>query len=140
MASVNKAIIMGNVGRDPEVRQLPSGQSVANVSIATTSKRKDKSGDYVEETQWHRVTFFDKLAEIVGKYVTKGSPIYIEGRITYRKYTDKDGAEKQSTDIIATEMQLLGSKRDSAEPRQETKPKPSKAAENFEEMEDDIPF
>lgn len=111
MASVNKVILVGNCGRDPEVRYLPSGGAVANVSIATTSRRKDRtSGEMVEETQWHRVTFFERLAEIVGEYVKKGSPIYIEGRLTYRKYTDKDGVEKNATDIIASEMQLLGSR------------------------------
>ncbi|MES2937141.1 MAG: single-stranded DNA-binding protein [Pseudomonadota bacterium] len=109
MASVNKVILVGNCGRDPEIRYLPSGQAVANVSVATSSRRKDKtSGETIEETQWHRVTFFDRLAEIAGEYVKKGRPIYVEGRLVYRKYTDKDGVEKQSTDIIATEMQLLG--------------------------------
>jgi single-strand DNA-binding protein len=109
MASVNKAIILGNCGRDPEVRYAPSGMAVCNLSIATSSKRKDKqSGEYIEETQWHRVTFYDKLAEIVGQYVRKGKPLYVEGRIVYRKYTDKDGAEKTSTEIVASEMQLLG--------------------------------
>ncbi len=111
MASVNKVILVGNCGRDPEVRYLPSGGAVANVSIATTSRRKDRNtGEFVEETQWHRVTFFERLAEIVGEYVKKGSPIYVEGRLTYRKYTDKDGIEKNATDIIASEMQLLGSR------------------------------
>lgn len=111
MASVNKVILVGNCGRDPEIRYLPSGQAVANVSVATSSRRKDKnSGEMIEETQWHRVTFFDRLAEIAGEYVKKGRPIYVEGRLVYRKYTDKDGLEKQATDIIATEMQLLGSR------------------------------
>ena len=109
MASVNKVILIGNCGRDPEVRYLPSGQAVANVSVATTSRRKDKtSGESIEETQWHRVTFFDRLAEIVGEYVKKGRPIYVEGRLVYRKFTNKDGVEQNATDIIATEMQLLG--------------------------------
>ncbi len=111
MASVNKVILVGNCGRDPEIRYLPSGGAVANVSIATTSRRKDRnSGEFVEETQWHRVTFFERLAEIVGEYVKKGTPIYVEGRLTYRKYTDKDGIEKNATDIIASEMQLLGAR------------------------------
>ena len=109
MASVNKVILVGNCGRDPEVRYLPSGQAVANVSIATTSKRKDKtSGETVEETQWHRVTFFDRLAEIVGEYVKKGRPDLRRRPAEYGKYTDKDGVEQNATDIIATEMQLLG--------------------------------
>ena len=118
MASVNKVILVGNCGRDPEVRYLPSGQAVANVSIATSSRRKDKtSGETVEQTEWDRVTFFDRLAEIVGEYVKKGTPIYIEGRITYRKYTDKDGIEKNATDIIATEMQMLGGREGMGGPR-----------------------
>ena len=111
MASVNKVILVGNCGRDPEVRYLPSGQAVANVSVATSSKRKDKtSGETVEDTQWHRVTFYDRLAEIAGEYVKKGRPIYVEGRLKYGKYTGQDGIEKNTVDIIATELQLLGSR------------------------------
>jgi single-strand DNA-binding protein len=163
MASVNKVILVGNCGRDPEIRYLPSGQAVANVSVATSSKRKDKtSGELVEETQWHRVTFFDRLAEIAGEYVKKGRPIYVEGRLVYRKYTDKDGVEKQSTDIIATEMQLLGGREgmggpsgggdEDGAPRRAAPPartgapaggaaKPaSKPASGFDDMDDDIPF
>ena len=109
MASVNKVILLGNCGRDPEVRYLPSGQAVANVSIATSSRRKDRnSGEMVEDTQWHRVTFYDRLAEIAGEYVKKGRPLYVEGRIKYGKYTDQSGVEKNTVDIIATELQLLG--------------------------------
>ena len=162
MASVNKVILVGNCGRDPEIRYLPSGGAVANVSIATTSRRKDRtSGEFVEETQWHRVTFFERLAEIVGEYVKKGTPIYIEGRLTYRKYTDKDGIEKNATDIIASEMQLLGGRqgmggpadedgggapRRSAGPAQRPAPSaaprqaPAKASSGFDDMDDDIPF
>lgn len=112
MASVNKVILVGNLGRDPEVRYLPSGDAVANVTIATSSKYKGKDGNMVEETEWHRVTFFGKLAEIVGQYLKKGRSIYIEGRIKTRKYTDKDGVEKYATDIIANEMQMLGASPD----------------------------
>ena len=160
MASVNKVILVGNCGRDPEIRYLPSGQAVANVSLATTSKRKDKnSGELVEETQWHRITFFDRLAEIAGEYVKKGRPIYVEGRLVYRKYTDKDGVEKSATDIIATEMQLLGSRegmgapsddegggqRRSAPPQRpaaapQRQPAPPKPSTGFDDMDDDIPF
>jgi single-strand DNA-binding protein len=166
MASVNKVILVGNCGRDPEIRYLPSGGAVANVSIATTSRRKDRnSGEFVEETQWHRVTFFERLAEIVGEYVKKGSPIYIEGRLTYRKYTDKDGIEKNATDIIATEMQLLGGRQGMGGPSDEgagggggnySRPapapraaapaprqpaaRPAPASSGFEDMDDDIPF
>ena len=111
MASVNKVILVGNCGRDPEIRYLPSGQAVANISIATTSRRKDKtSGENIETTEWHRVTFFDKLAEIVGEYVKKGNPLYVEGRLKYGKFTNKDGHEQNTCDIVATEMQLLGSR------------------------------
>ncbi len=117
MASVNKVILVGNCGRDPEIRYLPSGQAVANVSIATTSKRKDKtSGETVEDTQWHRITFYDRLAEIAGEYVKKGAPIYIEGRLKYGKYTGQDGIERNTCDIIATEMQLLGSRQGMGQP------------------------
>ena len=108
MASVNKVILVGNLGRDPEVRYLPSGDPVANVTIATSSRYKNKSGEMVEETEWHRVTFFGRLAEIASQYLKKGRPVYVEGRIKTRKYTDKDGQEKYATDIIASEMQLLG--------------------------------
>jgi single-strand DNA-binding protein len=109
MASVNKVILIGNCGRDPEVRYLPSGQAVANVSIATSSRRKDKnSGEMIEDTQWHRVTFYDRLAEIASEFVKKGRPIYVEGRLKYGKYTDQSGVERNTVDIIATEMQLLG--------------------------------
>ena len=116
MASVNKVILVGNLGRDPEVRYLPSGDPVANVTIATSSKYKSKTGEMVEETEWHRVTFFGKLADIVGQYLKKGRSVYIEGRIKTRKYTDKDGVEKYATDIIANEMQMLGSREGAGEP------------------------
>ena len=109
MASVNKVILVGNVGRDAEIRYLPSGAAVANVTLATSSRRKDRnSGEMVEDTQWHRVQFFDRLAEIAGEYVKKGRPIYVEGRLKYGKYTDQSGVERNTVDIIATELQLLG--------------------------------
>src|SRR6059058_580250 len=109
MASVNKVILIGNLGRDPEVRYTPSGSAVCNVSVATTRSWKNKdSGDKVEETEWDRVVFYDRLAEIAGEYLKKGRPVYVEGRLKTRKWTDKDGAEKYTTEIIATEMQLLG--------------------------------
>ena len=112
MASVNKVIILGNVGKDPELRYMPDGKAATSISVATTSKRKDKhSGETIEDTQWHRVQFFDRLAEIVGEYVKKGSPIYIEGRIKYGTYVDKaTGIEKNTCDIVGTELQLLGSR------------------------------
>jgi single-strand DNA-binding protein len=109
MASVNKVILIGNCGRDPEVRYLPSGQAVANISIATSSRRKDRNtGEMVEDTQWHRVTFYERLAEIASEYVRKGRPLYVEGRLKYGKYTDQSGVERNTVDIIATELQLLG--------------------------------
>lgn len=109
MSSVNKVILIGNCGRDPEVRYAPSGSAIANVSIATSTRRKDKNtGESIEETQWHRVTFYDRLAEIAGEYLKKGRPVYVEGRLKYGKYTDKDGIERNTVDIVANEMQLLG--------------------------------
>ena len=158
MASVNKVILMGNCGRDPEVRYLPSGQAVANVSIATSTKRKDKnSGETVEDTQWHRITFYDRLAEIAGEYVKKGRPIYVEGRLKYGSYTDKTtGVEKNTVDIIATELQLLGGREGmggpsddgggraparSAAPAAPSAPRTAAPAKSgFDDMDDDIPF
>lgn len=111
MASINKVILIGNVGRDPETRYSPNGGAICNLSIATTRNWKDKaSGEKREETEWHRVVFYDRLAEIVGEYVKKGRPIYVEGRLKTRKWQDKDGVEKYTTEIIAEEMQLLGSR------------------------------
>lgn len=157
MASVNKVILIGNCGRDPELRYLPSGQAVANVSIATSSRRKDKaSGEMVEDTQWHRVTFYERLAEIAGEYVRKGRPIYVEGRLKYGKYTGQDGIERNTVDIIATELQLLGAREGMGAPEggeeaprraapaggaaASPKPAPSKPSSGFDDMDDDIPF
>ncbi len=166
MASVNKVILVGNCGRDPEIRYLPSGQAVANVSVATSSRRKDKnSGEMIEDTQWHRVTFYDRLAEIAGEYVKKGRPIYVEGRLKYGKYTDQAGIEKNTVDIVATELQLLGGRegmggsdeggaggggysRPPAAPRASapaarTAPPasaPARQSSGFDDMDDDIPF
>ncbi len=110
MASLNKVQIIGYLGNDPTVRYVPDGGAVANISVATTSKYKNKAGEMVEETEWHRVSFFGRLAEIAGEYLKKGSPVYIEGKLKTRKYTDKDGVEKYSTEITASDMQMLGSK------------------------------
>lgn len=143
MASVNKVILLGNCGRDPEIRYLPSGQAVASISVATTSKRKDKqSGENIESTEWHRVTFFDKLAEIVGEYVKKGSPLYVEGRLKYGKFTTKEGHEQNTCDIVADSMQLLGSRTESAPsaPRQAPKPAQTGGSNGFADMDSDIPF
>ena len=158
MASVNKVILIGNCGRDPEVRYAPSGAAICNVSIATSSRRKDKaSGETVEDTQWHRVTFYDRLAEIAGEYLKKGRPVYVEGRLKYGKYTDKDGVERNTVDIVATEMQLLGGREGMGGPSEDggapqrsapaARPasagagKPAaKSATGFDDMDDDIPF
>ena len=143
MASLNKVQLIGNYGRDPEIRYLPSGQAVASISVATTSKRKDKqSGENIESTEWHRVTFFDKLAEIVGEYVKKGSPLYVEGRLKYGKFTNKEGHEQNTCDIVADSMQLLGGKpsgESASAPRQAPKQAPM-AASGFDDMDSDIPF
>ncbi|MEY4653060.1 MAG: single-stranded DNA-binding protein [Pseudomonadota bacterium] len=159
MASVNKVILIGNCGRDPEMRYLPSGQAVANISIATSTRRKDKtSGEMVEDTQWHRVTFYDRLAEIAGEYVKKGRPVYVEGRLKYGKYTGQDGIERNTVDIIATELQLLGGREgmgggggdDDGAPRRApaSAPRaaapapraPARQAADPADIDDDIPF
>ena len=109
MASVNKVIIVGNLGRDPEVRYMPSGDAIANIAVATSYKSKDRnSGEQKELTEWHRISFFGRMAEIVSQYLKKGSSVYVEGRLQTRKYTDKDGIERYSTDIVAENMQMLG--------------------------------
>ena len=115
MASVNKVILIGNLGRDPEVRYAPSGSAICNVTIATSRNWKDKtSGERQEETEWHRVVFYDRLAEIAGEYLKKGKSVYVEGRLKTRKWTDKDGVEKYTTEIIAQEMTMLGAREEIA--------------------------
>jgi single-strand DNA-binding protein len=160
MASVNKVIIVGNLGRDPEVRYTPNGSAVCNVSVATTRSWKSKeSGDKSEETEWHRVVFYDKLAEIAGEYLKKGRSVYVEGRLKTRKWQDKDGAEKYTTEIIATDMQMLGSREGmgggaaadegggyerpapAARPAAAAANRPAaKSSSGFSDMDDDIPF
>jgi single-strand DNA-binding protein len=161
MASVNKVIIVGNLGRDPEMRSFPSGDRVANVTIATTDKWKDKqSGEIKEATEWHRVVFNGRLAEIVGEYLRKGSQVYVEGSLRTRKWTDKDGIEKYTTEIRADQMQMLGSRHGMGGPGADDdegggqrraapasrQPAPaaakpaSKPATGFDDMDDDIPF
>ena len=171
MASVNKVIIVGNLGRDPEVRTFPSGDRVANVTVATTDKWKDKqTGEMREATEWHRVVFNGRLAEIVEQYLRKGSQVYVEGSLRTRKWTDQTGQEKYSTEIRADQMQMLGSRQGmgqagsggdggghddgygrapapaatrapaAAAPAGATRPAPSKASSGFEDMDDDIPF
>lgn len=148
MPSVNKVILIGNLGRDPELRYSPSGTALCSISIATTRNWKDKaSGEKREETEWHRVVFYERLAEVAGQYLKKGRPVYVEGRLRTRKWTDKDGVEKYSTEIIADEMQLLGDRQagDQAErPTTSSVAQPPRSAgpstNNFDDMDDDIPF
>ncbi len=109
MASINKVILIGNLGKDPEVRYTPNGAAICNITLATTRSWKNKdSGDKVEETEWHRVVFYDRLAEIAGEYLKKGRPVYVEGRLKTRKWQDKEGVDKYTTEIVADNMQLLG--------------------------------
>ena len=160
MASVNKVILVGNLGRDPEVRYAPSGAAICNATIATSRQWKDKtSGERQEETEWHRVVFYDRLAEIAGEYLKKGKSVYIEGRLKTRKWTDKEGVEKYTTEIIADQMQMLGSRdggggddmgggggmgaprsAPAARPSPAPKPAAAKPASGFDDMDDDIPF
>ncbi len=169
MASINKVILIGNLGRDPEVRYTPNGAAVCNVSVATTRNWKDKnSGDKVEETEWHRVVFYDRLAEIAGEYLKKGRPVYVEGRLKTRKWQDKDGKDNYTTEIVAEQMQLLGGReggggggygggqggpedysqeapsapsRPAARPAPAPAPRPApKSSTGFDDMDDDIPF
>jgi single-strand DNA-binding protein len=149
MASVNKIILVGNLGADPESRYMPNGDAVANIRLATTESWKDKtSGEKREIVEWHRVVFYRKLAEIVSQYLKKGSSIYIEGRIRTRKWTDKEGQERYTTEIEATEMQMLGGKPDSSQEkasgsygRSDPDRQPAaKKAPSFDDMDDDIPF
>ena len=156
MASVNKVIIVGNLGRDPETRYMPDGGAITNVSVATSFQWTDKaSGEKKEETEWHRVVFRAKLAEIAGEYLKKGSQVYVEGRLRTRKWQDKDGQDKYTTEIIGERMQMLGARAGSGEPRGEprgeqqrveerqsaaTPSAAKKPAGKFDDMEDDIPF
>lgn len=164
MASVNKVILVGNLGRDPEVRYMPDGAAIANISVATTDAWKDKNGEKQERTEWHRVAFFGKLAEIAGEYLKKGSQVYVEGRLQTRKWQDKEGQDRYTTEIVADRMQMLGGRAgmggggaDAGErggPQFEDAPpsagagaaskKPAaagaKAGSKFDDFEDDIPF
>jgi single-strand DNA-binding protein len=165
MASINKVIIIGNLGKDPEVRYMPSGSAICNVTVATSRQWKNKeSGDKMEETEWHRVSLFDRQAEIAGEYLKKGSSVYFEGRLKTRKWTDKEGVERYTTEIIADVMQLLGSRQGmggsagggeeggggyserSAPQRPAPASRPAasapapKSPTGFDNMDDDIPF
>ncbi|WFC66376.1 single-stranded DNA-binding protein [Achromobacter denitrificans] len=151
MASVNKVILAGNLGRDPEVRYSPDGAAICNMSIATTSTWKDKaSGERREETEWHRVVMYNRLAEIAGEYLKKGRSVYIEGRLKTRKWQDKDtGADRYATEVVADQMQMLGGKGDegSQEPAQRPVSRPSAQSKqpaatprNDEDFDSEIPF
>ena len=162
MASVNKVILIGNLGRDPEVRYTPSGSAICNVTLATSRavEGQDQRRQGQEETEWHRVVFYDRLAEIAGEYLKKGRPVYVEGRLKTRKWTDKDGVEKYTTEIVADHMQLLGSRegmgggdeggggggsvaaasRPAARPSAPAAKPAAKSSTGFDDMDDDIPF
>lgn len=147
MASVNKAIIIGNIGKDPEIRFMPDGGQVAVINIATTEKWKDKtSGEVKERTDWHRVVLYRKLAEIAGQYLKKGNPVYIEGRLETKEYTDKQNVKRYITQIIADTLKMLGSKPSDASqnttstPAQAGAGSSSSASSGFDDMDDDIPF
>jgi single-strand DNA-binding protein len=164
MASVNKVILIGNLGKDPEVRYAPSGSAIANIALATSRSWKDKTtGERQEETEWHRVVFFDRMAEVAGEYLKKGKSVYIEGRLKTRKWTDKEGVEKYTTEVMADKMEMLGSREggmgdeggggggSGAAPARREAPArsaapapapraPAKSSTGFDDMDDDIPF
>ena len=140
MASVNKVILIGNLGKDPETRFMPDGGAVTNCSIATTDSWKDKNGEKQERTEWHRISFFGKLAEIAGEYLKKGSQVYVEGRLQTRKWQDKEGQDKYTTEIIADRMQMLGSKPRETSGEEPAPKKPATAGSKFDDFSDDTPF
>ncbi|MBT5949616.1 MAG: single-stranded DNA-binding protein [Betaproteobacteria bacterium] len=146
MASVNKVILVGNLGRDPEVRRMPSGDAMVNLSIATTDTWKDKGGERQEKTEWHRVVLFGRVAEVAGEYLKKGSQAYFEGRLQTRKWTDKEGQDKYTTEVVADRMQMLGSRSGSGGGgggESQSSVKSSGSSEfsgGLDDLEDDIPF
>ena len=161
MASVNKVILIGNLGKDPEVRYMPSGSAICNLVLATSRNWKDKTnGERQEETEWHRVALFDRMAEVAGEYLKKGKSVYIEGRLKTRKWTDKEGVERYTTEVVADRMEMLGSREGGAgaggagdeagstpAPRSATAARTAPAAKpaaksstGFDDMDDDIPF
>lgn len=141
MASVNRVIIIGNLGNDPDTKYLPSGDAVCNISVATTDKWKDKaSGEMKSATEWHRIAFFGRLAEIAGEYLKKGSQVYVEGSIHTRKYQDKDGQERYATSIKGQSMQMLGGRADARSGPQENKPENPQRRAGIDALDDDIPF
>lgn len=141
MASVNKVILIGNLGNAPETRYMQNGDAVTNITLATTDAWKDKNGEKQEKTEWHRVTFYRKLAEIAGEYLKKGRSVYIEGRLETRKWTDKQGAEHYTTGIIATDLKMLGGKpAGQDQPQQTSAGAGGGTSDGFDDMNDDIPF
>src|SRR5215471_17249947 len=156
MASVNKVILVGNLGRDPETRYTTSGDAVTNIRLATTDTWKDKNGEKQEKTEWHTVVFFGRQAEIAGEYLKKGKQVYVEGRLQTRKWQDKEGQDRYSTEIVAERMQMLGSREGGsasmseepaarersavAEPRGGAKPGGGQAKKKPDDLDDDIPF
>ena len=152
MASLNKVILIGNLGKDPETRYMTNGDAVTNITVATSETWKDKAtGEKQEKTEWHRVTFYRRLAEIAGEYLKKGSQVYVEGRLETRKWQDKEGKDRYTTEVIADEMKMLGSRSgmgapssDSDEERPRSaapaKPPSAKTGAKFDDFEDDIPF
>ncbi len=136
MSSVNKVIIVGNLGKDPEIRYTSAGKPIANLTVATSENWKDKNtGEKQEKTEWHKVTFFDKLAEIVGQYLKKGSKIYLEGKLQTRKWQDKDGQDRYTTEIVGSEMKMLGAKGEG-----ESRAAPAPTANSGNDFDDDITF
>lgn len=154
MSSVNKVILIGNLGKDPETRYTSSGESVANVSLATSESWKDKAGEKKERVEWHKLSFFGKLAEVVGQYLKKGGKIYIEGKLQTRKWQDKDGADRYTTEIVCDRMQMLGTKPKEGEGEEEPAPATSTTGNQYrdaregrapakstvDDLDDDIPF
>ena len=144
MASVNRVILIGNLGKDPETRYMSNGDCVTNVTVATSEKWKDQNGEKKEKAEFHRVTFYRKLAEIAGEYLKKGRPVYIEGRLETRKWTDQNGVERYTTGIIADSMQMLGSRSNGSSDNEENHAPQSNAkstgATGFDDIEDDLPF
>jgi len=137
MASVNNVILIGNLGKDPEKRFLPNGDAVTNITVATSESWKDKNGEKQERTEWHNVTFYRRLAEIVSEYLVKGSSVYIEGKLQTRKWEDKSGNTRYTTEIIANDMKMLG-KPGGSKPNQETNQPETQAGNGFDDMDDDI--
>lgn len=135
MPSVNKVILIGNLGQDPDTRYMSSGDAVTNISLATTDTWKDRNGQKQEKTEWHKITAYRKLAEIMGEYLTKGRQVYIEGKLETRKWTDKNNTDRYTTEIIATDMKMLGSK-----PDNNNQSSPSPETDSAPVDEDDIPF